>query len=513
VSHAKHSRPTVDATSTLRFVRRYWLLIGLCVVVAAVAAFFRSASETNQYDATASLVFRDARLANTFFGTNQPADPNRMAATDVGLVLQRPVAVRALRALGLDRQPDDLLEHAKVEPQGVSDVAKLTVTDPDPTLAARLANSLAEQYIVERIAADRANVDAAQRAVEAQLTEVQQTAAAQGAKAAAEQEQQLRSRLNDLQLLSLLQTGNAEVVQRAERPTAPASPRPIRSGVLGGILGGIVGLLVALLLARVDRRLRDVKDVEESSELPLVGFISRSPRLAQAGTVDIAMPEFESFRMLYQQLKFLSVDLSINSLLLTSAGPSEGKTLTSMGLACAAAETGARVVLVEGDLRRPTIAARTSLQPSPGLSDALVNATAGDHVQRWMTNELGGCLDVVTAGTPPPNPAQLVQSERLHSLFEELRAAYDVMIVDTPPLGLVADALALTREVDAIVVVARLGLSQRKPFRRLLASLDQSRTPTLGIVVNGLPTDRSGHYGYHAYEQTDPKAVAQPARR
>jgi capsular exopolysaccharide synthesis family protein len=130
-----------------------------------------------------------------------------------------------------------------------------------------------------------------------------------------------------------------------------------------------------------------------------------------------------------------------------------------------------------------------------------------------MTNELGGCLDVVTAGTPPPNPAQLVQSERLHSLFEDLRASYDVLIVDTPPVGLVADALALTAQVDGIVVVARLGMSQRKPFRRLLASLDQSRTPTLGIVVNGLPTDRSGHYGYHSYGQTDSGSVAQPAKR
>src|SRR4051794_16272808 len=104
----------------MRFIRRYWLLVVLCIIVGAVAAFFRSTSQEKQYAATASLVFRDARLADTFFGTYQPDDPNRSAATDVGLVLQRPVAVRALRAVGLDRPPDGLLDHAKVEPQGVS---------------------------------------------------------------------------------------------------------------------------------------------------------------------------------------------------------------------------------------------------------------------------------------------------------------------------------------------------------------------------------------------------------
>lgn len=507
-------RPTVDIQSALRILRRRWLAILFCALVAAAAAFAYSSSQKSLYSATTTLVFRDAKLDKTFFGNYQSEDPNRVAATNVDLVLRRPVAKRTLERLRLKGSPDSLINRAEITTEGVSNVSDLTVTDSSAKRAAQLSDTLAEEFISERVAADRLKVRDAQTSVRAELERVQ-GAGISGTSTAnqqnAEQARRLRDRLNDLDLLSLLQTGDAEIVQRAEPPTDRSSPRPLRTAVLGGFLGLLLGLVLALVLHRLDRRVREADEFEEMSELSILASVPRSSAIARSDGFDMQPAEFEAFRLLYAQLRFLSVDRRLKSLVVTSASAEEGKSVISLNLARAAAETGGRVLLLEADLRKPTLAGRTGLDPLPGLSDALVYDIESGFVQRLETDNLGGTLDVITAGTIPPNPAQLIQSERMASFLEEIYDHYDVVVIDTPPLGLVVDAVPLTTAVDGVVVVARLGHTQRNAFRGLVRRLRQLRTPVFGLVVNGTAADKTaGYYGYAAPPVAESESETRP---
>jgi succinoglycan biosynthesis transport protein ExoP len=489
------NRPAVGVASTLRFARRYWLVILVCVAAGALAAYFQAKAQPEQYSATASLVFGEPGGEIAVPGTVQSGDPDRASATDLGLVLRRPIALRALQKLGLRRSPDDLLSHADIEAEGVTNIANLTVVDANPRMAASLANALGEEYIAARVEAITKRLEAAQQEIRDELAEVQPEAEA-GSPVAQAQVTQLQAKLNDLNLASSLQSGDAEFVEFAEVPTGPSAPRPMRSAVIGGFLGGLVGLLLALLLYQIKPKLRDASDIEELTDLPVLAQVPRSRELHLDRHPELTSPAMEAFRTLHQDLRFLNYDSLLRTVLITSAEPGEGKSVVSLNLARAAAETGLRVALVEGDLRRPGLAEATGLEPSPGLSDALLPGALGANLQRLEDNRLGGSLDVVVAGTRAPNPAQLIQSVRLHDLLDELRADYDLVVLDTPPLGLVADALALAQKADGVIVVSRVNLSRREPFRRLLDRLQRMEIRTLGVVVNGVAVEKSAYYGY-----------------
>jgi capsular exopolysaccharide synthesis family protein len=171
--------------------------------------------------------------------------------------------------------------------------------------------------------------------------------------------------------------------------------------------------------------------------------------------------------------------------------------------AAAAGATDGSVLLIEADLRRPTVAATSGLRPGPGLAEALtLPGDWRDTVQRCDT-EGGGALHVLTAGGLPPNPTQLIESDRLRSLLADARHEYAHIIIDAPPPLIVSDALALIRLVDGVIVVGRLNHAHRDAATRLRATLSELNAPTLGLVVNG--TGRSdGSYGYGAYASRPP---------
>jgi succinoglycan biosynthesis transport protein ExoP len=492
-----------DVETVLGTLRNHKLLIVFCMILTAAAAVALSVRQKKEYSASASLLFRDPQFAEQLFGSTGgvPTDPTRAAATNVTLVGLETVADRTAKALGHGITGPEVKSEVSVAAQGQSDVVTVTANDRKPRRAQRIANGFARQFIDFRAHADRSKILQAQRLANhefAQLSPTDQT----GPRGAS------LSRASDqLGVLASLQTGNAELVQPADLPTSPSSPQTARNGIVGAVLGLLLGIALAFTFERLNRRLREPEELSEAYGLPLLGTIHES-RALRKGLGDGKLPagDQEAFRTLRGALRYFNVDHDVRSVMVTSANRGEGKSTVAWYLSCAAA-ANAQAVLVETDLRRPTLASRHGLSPAPGLSEVLTgqleladaiqgvpivgglpaatNGT-GNTPQRW--------LSVLVAGAVPPNPTELIDSQAMADLLERLSDAYDFVVLDTPPASLVSDAFPLVSLVSGVLVVSRLRDATDESARAIRERLDRLSAPLLGVVANRAKNGRRDGY-------------------
>lgn len=301
-------------------------------------------------------------------------------------------------------------------------------------------------------------------------------------------------------------TVHGTTVAPAEVPTAAASP-DVPLGLAAGLVAGLVaGLAVAWLREALDTRIRDAAVVAEVTDQPLIGTVGEWS--TSAGAVIVAQaphsPQAESFRQLRTNLQFLQVADESSArdhagaavVAITSSLAAEGKSTTASNLAAALAETGGRVLLVDADLRRPSIATALRIEGSAGLTTVLSGqADVADVVQEWGTHG----LDVLASGPVPPNPAELLGSPAMRRLVQELRRTYDYVVIDTAPILPVTDAAVLSRVVDGTIVVAHAGRVRRGQLAQALANLGQVSGRVLGIVLNRIEREESSYdYRYAA---------------
>lgn len=490
------NQSSVDLSAVLRVLRRRIVVVMLCVLLVPASALAFSLIREKQYSASASLLFRDPQLDQKLFGSTFLApsnDPDREAATNVKLVSLDVVAQRTERLLP---KVGSVSDKVVVAAAGKSNVASVMATDADPETAARIANTFAAQYIAFRRGADRAKIRDAQRLVRRQLDSlpVGELASARG--------RSIRQRSEQLQVLASLQTGNAELVERATAPSSPSAPRVARNTALGAGVGMLLGAMLALLLERLDRRIRDPKELEEIFDRPILAAVPESQSIEKAGgALGTYSAEMESFRMLRANLRYFNVDRDIKSVLVTSAAPGDGKSTVAWNLASAAGGAGARALLIEADLRHPRFASRLGFGPSKGLSTVLAGESAFDKaVQQIPVSQAANgraprTFDVLVAGPLPPNPADLLESDRMRDLLSEAEDDYDFVVIDTPPTAVVPDAIPLVPLVGGVIVVGRVGQSTRDAVVHLRNQLQNLDAPTLGVVANALKSGVGG-YGY-----------------
>jgi capsular exopolysaccharide synthesis family protein len=495
-------------------------LIVACTLVTAAAALVFSLAQTKQYTATASLLFRDPGFDQQLFGSSvsQAPDPTREAATNITLVSLNAVADRTAARLGSDFTGTEISNKVNVQSEGQSDVAQVQASDPEPQTAATLANAFAQAYIVFRRDADRRKVKQALALVSADFNRLSPPSQQSG------EGESLQRQISRLSTLEALQTGNAELVQRATVPTSPSSPKPVRNTILGWILGLFLGVSLAALLQRLDRRLRQPKEFEETFGLPVLTEVPENKTLARSGNgIDgLRSTEGGAFEMLRARLRYFNVDREINSVLVTSAAPAEGKTTVAWNLAASAAESGSRAVLLEADFHQPTLSQRTQIRPRPGLSELLSGQSSlRSTVQRVTVDDRQNGdagprqLEVIVAGSQPPNAVELMDSEGMAELIEELSASHDLVVIDSPPLTIVADTLRLAKIVNGVIVVGRVNQTTREEAQALKAQLESLRAPVLGVVANRTSRGK-GSYGYYQRSRpshSDPtEQLAGPSR-
>jgi len=326
--------------------------------------------------------------------------------------------------------------------------------------------------------------------------------------------QSLLRKVQELQVAENRNAPNARIVAQALVPEKPESGKKLIVVVLGVIFGTFLSTTAILLLEMKDKSLKSLKEVREAFDYTLLGAIpltsnkarSRDRNIESTAT-EIAVRDLphsltsEMYRMIQANLKFLSSDKVLKTIVVTSAVPREGKSTVSANLAAAIAQLGRTVLLIDADMRVPSQHHLWQLTNAAGLSEVLV----GQAEFHTAASPVMDNLDVLTAGVRPPNPLALLDSKRMASLINDFSQQYDFVIIDAPPLLLAADALTLSQMSDGILLVGRPGVIDSSSAAAAQEMLSRSSHNVLGLVVNGIiDQNESSHYFYHAQKYFTP---------
>jgi polysaccharide biosynthesis transport protein len=495
--------------------RRKWLILQALVLVPAAAVAF-SLQQERLYKASAEVLLSRQNLAATLTGTQdpnagQPAD--RLAQTQASLARVPLVAQRALDATGLDdRSADDVLADSSVAAKTNADLLEFEVTDPDPQIASRLATAYASAFTRYRRELDTTAIVNARKDVQGKIADLERRRDRKSALYASlvDKEQQLRT-------MEALQTSNASLV----RPAGDAQrvqPNPVRNAILGLVLGLVLGVGLAFLWEALDTRVRSAEEIGTALGMPLLGRLPEPPRKLRkenglAMLADVGSGHAEAYRVLRTNFEFANLDRRAGAVMVTSALEGEGKSTTAANLAVAVARTGRHVLLVDLDLRRPFLDRFFGLELAPGLTDAILGHVpleqaiariAFDGTGQGASDENGrgpatvsGVLEVVPSGPVPPDPGELVVSHAFARHLDALKRRADLLILDSPPLLHIGDALALSALADGMIVVTRLDVARRPLLAELRRALDTTRAQKLGFVLTGSDLEESyAAYGY-----------------
>jgi polysaccharide biosynthesis transport protein len=482
---------TLSPFELLSVLWRRRLVLVVTVVAAVAVALVLSLRSPKEYSASSQLLFREPNFAQAVgiageVFSNGQQEAQRTTQTNIDVVTSANVAADVESMLSLKEPIGALIGSVSVSPNANANIATITVKRSNPREAAAIANAFAEGYIVYRRQTDRAAIAQAEELVKQSLTT-----------ATGSEQEKLNESLRQLGVLRALQTGDAEVIARAQPNGTPVSPKPKRDALLGLVVGLLLGCAAALLTDFLDRRLNDEDDFERAfPELTIIASVPHtSPRLSIEQA--LAGPAGESYRMLRESLRFLDPSGLAQCFLVTSAVESEGKSTVAVNLCTSLAAVGRKVILVESDMRRPAAATRLDLPVGlRGLSDLLVSDAGVEEYLVAPEHEPN--LLVLPSGTIPPNSADLLSAGRIGSVLHEMREAADIVIIDCPPLLPVADTRALLRlgEVDGVIMVARAGRSRRDRVNEALRVLRQSAKRVYGLVVTDVRTPAASGYYY-----------------
>jgi succinoglycan biosynthesis transport protein ExoP len=504
----RHGGTLRDYLQMLR--RRKWVVMQAMVLVPAIAIAISLRSPA-RYQSQAQVLLTHQSFAALLTNTQDPISnqqlADRVAHTQADLARVPPVVYRTVAAVpeaGITAL--QLLHASSVTPRQNADLLTFTVTERSPRLAARLATAYAQSYTAYRHELDTASLQRARQDVHARIASLRASKRRSSPLAAklVETEQQL-------QTLETLQTSNATVVKIAS--LAPqVSPRPWRNGILGIVFGTLIGLGVALLIDALDTRVRSGEEVAERLGVPLLGRLPEPPRKLRERNALVMLEEpygrhAEAYRTLRTNIELSNLEHEATVIAVASALPSEGKSTTVANLAVAVARGGQRVALVELDLRKPILATFFGARAQPGLVDvalgrvtldrALIRVNVATFAEETdVAGNKQPQLDVLIAGRTPPNPGEFVSSRRLANILAELRTSYDVVLVDTPPMLSVGDTLALTSQLDALMLVSNLSLTKRGELHELRRVLALARCQILGTALTASTLDSNYGYGY-----------------
>ena len=304
--------------------------------------------------------------------------------------------------------------------------------------------------------------------------------------------------LEELEFKKSMVPGNASLVDLAVAPSQAMSK--FTSTILATMVSLVLALGVALLTEFADSTLRNPEEVTGTLGLSFLGSITRlkDPRSIVFQDGKAVHQVAESYTRVYSNMRFAEVESPFRSVFLTSARKGEGKSTTLINLACAIAAAGKRVIIVDTDLRNPTLQRILGLKFSAGVTSVLAGEKTLDEVLQ-PTQHPG--LRILPTGPIPPNPAELIHSNAMRELIRELEARADLVIFDTPPTLLVADAMLLAQEIDAAIIVAESGGVNRKAVMQVKESLHKAKARVLGVILNKLQESPGAYYNYYTYYQ------------
>jgi capsular exopolysaccharide synthesis family protein len=488
-------RPRSESRGAIRYLataREWWWLIVLTTVIAVGVAAAYAVTAQKVFEATAELLITpvssdDSATAGLGLIT-ESSDPTQVVSTAARLVDTPAIATATRAALRVSDSAQDLLDKITVEPVAQSNLVAVRARSDTAEGAARLANAFADSAVNVRTAALHQEIDDQLPALQSRLHSLpadQQSG-----------EGTLGQHISDLQALAAAPDPTVRVASRALAPDAQASPH-VKLAIAAGIIGGlIVGIGAAFAAQALDPRLRREEQLREIFRLPM---LARIPRLAKTRRRGPLTPErltpaaIEAYRTLRATVSATSGE-QLRSVLFTSSAPGEGKTTSAINFAESLAMAGHRVLLIEGDLRRPTISAALGVQPVVGIGAVLVNRVPLSEAI-IATERYGDDLCFLLAEQSLGSLADRLSLPTARELVAEAEEIADYVVIDSPPLTEVTDALPLAQEVDAVVIMARIGASRLNRLQELGEILEQGGVQPAGLVVIG--RERAAYGSYH----------------
>ena len=445
----------MDLREYLRLLRRRWRLVLAFVLVGTALATVATLGATRIYTAKAQL----------FVSAQDHSTEGNASAYTGGLFTQQRVKsyVRVLTServaglvktdLSLSTPTDRLAKHIKATAPADTVLINVAVTDPDPQRAQAIVNSVARVFprLVEEL----------ERPADGGPSPV-----------------------------------TVSVVENASAPKEPTSPRVRLNLILGMLAGAAIGVATALVREISDTSVKTPEQMRASVGAPVLGIINYDPDASKKPLVVLSAPSSsraEAFRQLRTNLQFVDIEHPLRSVVFTSSIPAEGKSTTTCNLAITLAQAGLRVILVEGDLRRPRIADYMGIEGAVGLTSVLLGRTTlDDALQPWGES----ALEVLASGPLPPNPSELLGSQGMEDVLRELEDRADIVLIDAPPLLPVTDAAVLGTLTSGLVMLVRSHRTRHEQVANAVNTVHAVGGTMLGAVLNMVPTRGPDSYAY-----------------
>jgi non-specific protein-tyrosine kinase len=504
---------------TLMAWRWAWLLI-LSALLSGGVAYMVSSNLAPVYQVSTLLLVNEPPASKDQY--SQVLITDKLAQTYSEMLLARPVLVDVGSYFTPTLSADSLRKKISVKLVRDTQLLRLQVEDTNPQRAADVANLLVQEFITMNNSLQASRYSASKQTLEAQLAElskqIEEVKTALSAypvgddsaekyrldAALTQYQQTYTSLLQSYEAVRVTESGSLSTLVVIE--PAIASSRPVRPDVgRSTFLAAAIGLLLAggviLLIEVLDDTIKGPDDVIHGLGLTVLGIIP-DYAATEGELVTRVSPRSsvaEAYRSLRTNIQFATVDKRQNTLLVTSPSPSEGKTNLASNLGVVLAQGGHSVVLIDSDLRRPRLHQVFQASNRRGLSGLFVRSEG--HLTEFLQPTAERNLRLLTSGNLPPNPSELLGSERMNTLIQSIVNESEMLVIDTPPTLAVTDALVLAPRVDGVLVVLKSGTTKMAAARQCVSQLQHVGANVLGVVLNGAKFNRSHYYHYYRYQE------------
>lgn len=446
----------IDLLDYIRIIAKRKVLIIAATLVCLIIAIVATRQITPVYEASAELLVSQGQMV-----VDQPSGygdayqavimSEKLANTFSKMLTGRTVVERAIKELKLSATPADLADKISAEPVKDTQLIKITVKDTNPRQAKQLANTLGEVF--------------------SKMEKKLETSPSKSA--------------TDIRL-----------VEPAVQPTSPVQPKPALNAIIAVLIGLIASIGLAFLIERLDVSVKSTEDIEKLTGVTSLGQIPFTNVKNIVVDSDPHSLVSEAYRSVRTNIQYLNFDQSAKVILVTSPGAKEGKTTLSTNLATVLAQGGNKVLAIDCDLRRPMVHQMFDLSNDVGLANILIGKS--DITLAMQQGPVEG-LGIITSGPVPPNPADLLGSERMENLLNNAREIFDFIILDSPPNLAVTDAAVLASQIDGVLLASIFGRTNKHALATAKTELEKINARTLGFVINGVKLQKGYGYNYDYY--------------
>ncbi len=504
------------------FLHWTWLIVLLTVFIAG-AAYLSAKRSTPIYQASTLVLVNQAPLNSATDYTTMMTS-QLLAQTYAQEMTTRPVLEAVVEKMGLDKSLAASLQgNIQIKPIENTQLMSILVTDANPDRAAEIANTLVTVFADQNLSDQEARYAASKKSLQDQMDQIaiqiQSTTVQLNSLADTPENQTQRNQLNyslsqyqqsyatlsqsyeQVRLAEAQSISNIQQKEPAIPPATPIRPRPLTAALQGAAVGLALAAGLIFLIEMVDETVKDPQEITRRFGLPILGLIaSHQPdENALITQSQPRSPVAEAFRSLRTNLVYSSVDHPIQTLLVTSPSPEDGKSTIAANLSVILAQGGRNVSLIDADLRKPTQHRLLGVVNRGGLSGLFTDpeVVLDGHLQKTGVES----LSALPAGRTPPNPAELLGSDKMYRILDQVCERSEVVVIDSPPVLAVTDAVVLAPRVDGVLLVIKPGVTKMPQLRQSIEQLRQVGANLLGVVLNDVEIKRSGYkyYYYRSY--------------